>query len=61
MFNLFNIFKKVNVQMQSVGRELILNKNLKAILGLLIAIVIVALILFRNIFFQSTYLLKSFG
>ena len=47
--------------MQSVGRELILNKNLKAILGLLIAIVIVALILFRNIFFQSTYLLKSFG
>ena len=47
--------------MQSVGRELILNKNLKAILGLLIVIFIVALILFRSLFFQSTYLLKSFG
>ena len=47
--------------MQSESRELILNKNLKAILGLLIAIVILALILFGNLFFQSTYLLKSFG
>ena len=47
--------------MQSESREPILNKNLKAILVLLITIVIISLILFRNLFFQSTYLLKSFG
>ena len=47
--------------MQSESRETFLNKNLKAIIVLLIALVIVSLILFRNIFFQSTYLLKSFG
>ena len=38
-----------------------LNKNLKAIFVLLFAVVIISLILFRNLFFQSTYLLKSFG
>ena len=42
-------------------RELLLKRNLNAIVVLLIAIVIFSLILFRNIFFQSTYLLKSFG
>ena len=47
--------------MQSESRETFLNKNLKAIIVLLITLVIVSLILFRNIFFQSTYLLKSFG
>ena len=47
--------------MQSENRETLLNKNLSAIIVLLIACVIVCLILFRNLFFQSTYLLKSFG
>ena len=47
--------------MQSQSRESIFNKNINAIIFLLIAIVIVVLILFRNLFFQSTYLLKSFG
>ena len=47
--------------MQSESRELLLNKKLKAILILFIASIIIFLILFRNIFFQSTYLLKSFG
>ena len=47
--------------MKSESRELISNKNLNAILVLIIAIVIICLILFRNLFFQSTYLLKSFG
>ena len=47
--------------MQSDNREPLLNKNLKAILILLIPVVISCLILFRNLFFQSTYLLRSFG
>ena len=47
--------------MQSESREPLLNPNFKAILVLLIAIVIIFLVLFRNLFFQSTYLLKSFG
>ena len=47
--------------MQSESREPLLNKNLKAILVLTIAFVIIFLILFRNLFFQSAYLLKSFG
>ncbi len=47
--------------MQSEGREPLLNPNFQAILALLIAVVIISLILFRNIIFQSTYLLKSFG
>ena len=47
--------------MQSESREPLLNLNFKAILVLLIAVVIISLILFRNIIFQSTYLLKSFG
>jgi thiol-disulfide isomerase/thioredoxin len=42
---------------QSESRE----ANLKTILILIISIVIVALVLFRNLFFNSTYLLKSFG
>jgi Thiol:disulfide interchange protein len=47
--------------MQSESREPLLNPNFKAILVLLIAVIIISLILFRNLFFQSTYLLKSFG
>ena len=47
--------------MQSESREQILNTNLKTILILIISIVIISLSLFRNIYFKSTYLLKSFG
>ena len=47
--------------MQSENREPLLNKNLKVIFVLLIAVVIISLFLFRNLFFQPTYLLKSFG
>ena len=47
--------------MQSESRESLLNRNLKAILFGLVVLVLIGLIFFRNIFFQSTYLLKSFG
>ena len=47
--------------MQPESREPISNQNSNAILVLIIAIVIICLILFKNLFFQSTYLLKSFG
>mgnify|MGYP001263038588 CR=1 FL=1 len=47
--------------MQSERRETFLNKNIKTILALFIALVFVFLILFKNLLFQSTYLLKSFG
>ena len=47
--------------MQSESREPLLNLNFKAILVLLIAVVIISSIGFRNIIFKSTYLLKSFG
>jgi len=47
--------------MQSESREPLLNSNLKALLFLIIAVVLISLLLFRNLFFQSTYLLKSFG
>ena len=47
--------------MKSESREQILNANFKTLLVLLIAVVIIPLVLFRNLFFQSTYLLKSFG
>ncbi len=47
--------------MQSEGRQPLLNKSLKAILFLFIVVVIISLIFFRNLFFQSSYLLKSFG
>ena len=47
--------------MQSENREPLLNKNSKAIIVLLISISIVFLFLLRNLFFQSNYLLKSFG
>ena len=47
--------------MQSESNESFLKKNFNAILSLLIAIIIISLILFKSLFFQSTYLLKSFG
>ena len=47
--------------MQSDAKEPLLNTNSKAILLLLIALIIIFFGLSRNLFFQSTYLLKSFG
>tara|TARA_B100000161_G_scaffold50680_1_gene32840 strand:- start:707 stop:1252 length:546 start_codon:yes stop_codon:yes gene_type:complete len=47
--------------MESNTSEPLFNKNTKAILILFIALVIITLILFRNLFFQSTYILKSLG
>ena len=47
--------------MQSEIRKPLLNKNLKAIFVLLIAVCIITLILSKNLFFRPIYLLKSFG
>ena len=47
--------------MQFENKEKLLNTNLRAIVVLLISAVIVSFALFKNLFFQSTYLLKSFG
>jgi len=46
---------------QSESREQILKTNLKTIITLIISVVIISLLLFKNFFFKSTYLLKSFG
>ena len=46
---------------QSESREQILKTNLKTILILIISIVMVPLLLLGNLFFKSTYLIKSFG
>jgi thiol-disulfide isomerase/thioredoxin len=46
---------------QSESRELISKINSKKILILIISVVIILFLLFRNLFFKSTYLLKSFG
>ena len=47
--------------MKSESRDPLLNKNFKAIVLLSIAVFLILLVSFRNLFFQSTYLLKSFG
>jgi len=47
--------------MQSESSEPLLKTNFKVILVLLIALVFVSLVSFRNLLFQSTSLLKSFG
>ena len=47
--------------MQSENRKSLQNKSFQAILVLIISVAIISLVLFRNLFFQSTYLLKSFG
>jgi len=46
---------------ESESRESILKTNFKLILVLIISIFIISLLLFRNLFFKSTYLLKNFG
>ena len=47
--------------MKSDTRESLFNKKFNVILCFFITTVVISLILFRNIFFQSTLLLKSFG
>ena len=47
--------------MQSESSDPLLNANLKTLLVLFLTVVFICLVLFRNLFFQSTYLLKSFG
>ena len=47
--------------MKSESREQILKTNLKIMLVLIISIVIISMLLLKNLFFKSTYLLKSFG
>ena len=47
--------------MQSESQEPILKTNFKIMLVLIIFIVIISVLLFKNLFFKSTYLLKSFG
>ena len=47
--------------MQSESKEPLLNEKLSLILIFLIGFVIISLILSRNFFFQSTYILKNFG
>ncbi len=47
--------------MQSESRGPLLNKNLNAIIIVFVVIIIVSLLFFKNLFFKSTYLLKSFG
>ena len=62
MFNLFKIPLVSNTLIvQSESQEPILKTNLKIMLVLIISIVIIAMLLFKNLFFKSTYLLKSFG
>ena len=47
--------------MQSERKEQLLNTNLKVISFLVITAILISIVLFRNLFFQSVYLLKSFG
>ena len=47
--------------MQSKSREPLSNSNLNLLILLMISIAMIALVLFKNHFFQSTYILKSFG
>ena len=47
--------------MQSESREPFLKTNLNAIIAVFFGVIIIASILFKNLFFQSTFLLKTFG
>ena len=47
--------------MKSESREPLFNTNLKAVLVVILTVVFISFGLFRSLFFQSTYLLKSFG
>ena len=46
---------------QSESQKRTVKSNFKIILILIISIVMISFLLFRNFFFRSTYLLKSFG
>ncbi len=62
MFNLFKIHLVNNtLVVQSESREPILKTNFKITLVLIISIVIISMFFLKNLFFKSTYLLKSFG
>ncbi len=62
MFNLFKIYLVSNTFIvQSESREPILKTNFKIMLVLIISIVIISILSLKNLFFKSTYLLKSFG
>ncbi len=56
---MFLVSRYFIVQFES--KDPLLNQNLKVIIILLVAVVVMSVVLFRNLFFQSTYLLKSFG
>ena len=47
--------------MQSESKDSLQNKKVKTIIVLFITVLIFSFVIFRNLFFQSTYLLKSFG
>ena len=47
--------------MKSESQEPISKTNFKILLVLITSIVIISVLLFKNLFFKSTYLLKSFG
>jgi thiol-disulfide isomerase/thioredoxin len=47
--------------MQAESKKPFLHTNLKAILAVSITVVVISLFLFKNLFFQSTFLLKKFG
>jgi len=62
LFNLFKIFLiRDTLIVKSESREPILKTDSKTILIFIVPIMIISLLLFRNLFFKSTYLLKSFG
>ena len=50
-----------NLIMKSESRETILKTDSKTILVFIVPILIISLLLFKNLSFKSTYLLKSFG
>ena len=61
MFNLFKISLVSNsLIVKSESQEQIFKTNFRIIVVLIISIII-SVLLFKNLFFRSTYLLKSFG
>ena len=47
--------------MESESKDPLQDTKIKTIIVLLITVIVISLVIFRNLFFQSTYLLKSFG
>ena len=47
--------------MQTGSKESILSINIKVLIGLFFVLIIICLLLFRNIFFQPTLILKNLG